>query len=207
MQFRLLTINLRFSLLKPIGAVCSFPYVTSISEQPEEQLHHQSQHTHTQARYWHDLRAGKVLTTKKLQRSAFLVVYLVYFLRVAPDHDGTAARLQMRADGPEAQRQEHTNQEQLAELAALTTVGNLLRRWPWALNAARARFEPGGCGICLKIHELNPRSTNFIMFISLNWSEDEFRSLLASRDTVRFLIKWKRISSEVGAPADWMEAG
>lgn len=27
------------------------------------------------------------------------------------------------------------------------------------------------------------------------------------RDTVRFLIKWKRMSSEVGGPADWVEAG
>lgn len=31
-------------------------------------------------------------------------IYLIYFLRVASHHDGTATSLQMRADGPEPQR-------------------------------------------------------------------------------------------------------
>lgn len=51
------------------------------------------------------------------------MIYLIHFLRVASDHDGTAARLQMRADGPDPQRQKCTNQEQLAKLAVLQWLG------------------------------------------------------------------------------------
>lgn len=118
MQYSLISTNLTFPLLKPIGAVCTFPRVTSISEQPEEQLHHQSQ---TRSRDTDTIYGPKKCSPQKLQRSTFQIIYryLIDFLRVASDHHGTAARLQMRADGPEPQRQRHTNQEKLAKLAAL----------------------------------------------------------------------------------------
>lgn len=43
----------------------------------------------------------KKCSPQKVQRSTFLIIYRVYFLWVASHHYGTAARLQMRADGPE----------------------------------------------------------------------------------------------------------
>lgn len=102
----ILSMNLTFSLLKTIWAVCTLPYVTSISEQPEEQLHYRSQ-THSQDT---DMIYGPTkCSPQKLQRSTFQIIYLIYFLRVASDHYGTAARLQMRADGPEPQRQIRSN--------------------------------------------------------------------------------------------------
>lgn len=150
-----ISINLAFPLLKPIWEVSTFPHVTSIWEQPEEQLPHQSQ---THSRHTDKIYGPTKCSPQKLQWSRFQIIYLIHFLRVASDHNGTAARLQMRADGPEPQRQRQTNQEQLTKLAGLQWLEIRLwvwhKTWSWAWNTGTVGSEPARVASALK-------STNF----------------------------------------------
>lgn len=131
-----------------------------LSQQPEEPVRRQSRtHTHT-----HNPASGVIhglgestFTSLKAAGHVSEGAHLIYFLRVAADHDGTAARLQMRADGPERQRRRQFKSGAISFISILVIIRNLVGAMTEKLvmslkHSGGAGSEPPGSAICLKTH-------------------------------------------------------
>lgn len=176
MQYSLLSINLTFALLKPIWAVCTFPHVTSISEQPEEHLHHHSQ---TQSRYWLDLPAEKAFTIKTV--AEHISNYLPYLL--SPGCFRPRWNSRTSADEswwPWTAETEPHKSGAIGSISSPVMVRKLLRveQKNVVMNLNTHTRAPGTAGSELGGVASAPKSMNFtfpihfIMFISFDWCKD-----------------------------------